>query len=139
MNAAIALRARDEVRGAAKRPLAAYALVRDAELGVALRARRIGVGGDPRLRLDFFAIEDIAARRLFDRHPLTLAGGSPVHVVISGFGQLGQAVLREVAHRRQTVPGSASVKVVIKARDRGRGREGHGRVPGDRRQLLDHV
>ena len=62
VNAAIALRARDEVRGTAKRPLAAYALVRDAELGVALRARRIGVGGDPRLRLDFFAIEDIAAR-----------------------------------------------------------------------------
>ena len=114
VNAAIALRARDEVRGAAKRPLAAYALVRDAELGVALRARRIGVGGDPRLRLDFFAIEDIAARRLFDRHPLTLASGSPVHVVISGFGQLGQAVLREVAHRREMVPGSASVKVVIR-------------------------
>ena len=114
VNAAIVLRARDEVREAAKQPLAAYALVRDAELGVALRARRIGVTGDRRLRLDFFAVEDIAARRLFDTHPLTLTGGSPVHVVISGFGQLGQAVLREVARRREMVPGSASVKVVIR-------------------------
>lgn len=113
VNAAIALRAR-EVRKAAKRPLAAYALVRDAELGVALRARRIGVGGDPRLRLDFFAVEGIAARRMFDKYSPALAGGSPVHVVISGFGQLGQAVLREVAHRRQMVPGSAPVKVVIR-------------------------
>jgi voltage-gated potassium channel Kch len=114
VNAAIVLRARDEVREAAKRPLAAYALVRDAELGIALRARRIGVTGDRRLRLDFFAVEDIAARRLFDTHPLTLTRSSPVHVVISGFGQLGQAVLREVARRRQMVPGSALVKVVIR-------------------------
>jgi hypothetical protein len=114
VNAAIALRARDEVRQAAKRPLAAYALVRDPELGVALRARRIGVAGDPRLRLDFFAVEDIAARRLFDKHPLRLAGGGQVHVLISGFGQLGQAVLREVARRHQEVPGSAPVKVVIR-------------------------
>ena len=82
VNAAIALRARDQVSQAAKRPLAAYALVRDAELSVALRARRVGVGGDPRLRLDFFAVEGIAARKLFDKHPLALAGGSPVQVVI---------------------------------------------------------
>jgi len=114
VNAAIALRARDQVSQAAKRPLAAYALVRDAELSVALRARRVGVGGDPRLRLDFFAVEGIAARKLFDKHPLALAGGSPVQVVISGFGQLGQAVLRELAHRRQMLPGSVPVKVVIR-------------------------
>jgi hypothetical protein len=114
VNAAIALRARDGVRQAAKRPLAVYALVRDAELGVALRARRIGMGGDRRLRLDFFAVEDIAARRLLDKYPLALAGDSPAPVMISGFGQLGQAVLREVARRRQAAPGSVPVKVVIR-------------------------
>ena len=74
MNAAIALRARDEVPASRKQPLTGYAQVRDAELGVALRARRIGVGGDPRLRLDFFAVEDIAARRLFDMYPRHSAG-----------------------------------------------------------------
>jgi RyR domain len=34
-------------------------------------------------------------------------------VVISGFGLLGQAVLREVARRRQTLPGGSPVEVVI--------------------------
>jgi hypothetical protein len=113
VNAAIALRARDEVPASRKRPLTGYAQVRDAELSVALRARRIGVGGDPRLRLDFFAVEDIAARGLFDKYPLTPAGIGPVRVVISGFGLLGQAVLREVA-RRQTLPGGSLVEVVIR-------------------------
>lgn len=114
VNAAIALRARDAVAASRRRPLPAYAQVRDGELAVALRARRIGVGGDPRLRLDFFAVEDIAARGLLDSRPLTLAGGSPVQVVISGFGLLGQAVLREVARRRQALPGSSPVEVVIR-------------------------
>jgi hypothetical protein len=114
VNAAIALRARDEIAASAKRPLRAYAQVRDAELSVALRARRIGVGGDPRLRLDFFAVEDIAVRGLLDEHPVFSDGGSPVQVVISGFGLLGQAVLREVARRRQALPGGSPVEVFIR-------------------------
>ena len=114
VNAAIALRARDEVLASRKQPLRGYAQVRDAELGVALRARRIGVGGDPRLRLDFFTVEDIAARKLFDRHPLPQAGDDPVQVVISGFGYLGQAVLREVAHRQEALPGRPRADVLIR-------------------------
>jgi RyR domain-containing protein/TrkA family protein len=114
VNAAIALRARDEVPASRKQPLRGYAQVRDAELGVALRARRIGVGGDPRLRLDFFTVEDIAARRLFGKHPLTSAGDGPVQVVISGFGYLGQAVLIEVAHQQQALPGRPPADVVIR-------------------------
>lgn len=114
VNAAIALRARDEAPAARKQPLRGYAQVRDAELGVALRARRIGVGGDPRLRLDFFTVEDIAARRLFDKHPLASTGEGPVQVVISGFGYLGQAVLREVAHRHQALPGRPPADIVIR-------------------------
>ena len=114
VNAAIALRARDEVSTSRKQPLRGYAQVRDAELGVALRARRIGVGGDPRLRLDFFTVEDIAARRLFDKHPIASAGDGPVQVVISGFGYLGQSVLREVAHRQEALPGRPPADVVVR-------------------------
>jgi hypothetical protein len=115
VNLAITLRARDAMPPARKRPLAAYALMRDAELGVPLRARRIGVAGDPRLRLDFFAIEDIAARRLYDSHPLPSDGDSPVQVVISGFGQLGHAVLREIARQHRSLPGSPPpIDVVIR-------------------------
>jgi RyR domain/TrkA-N domain len=112
VNAAIALRARDEVRAARRRPLAAYAMVRDVELGVALRARRIGVAGDSRLRLDFFDVEDIAARKLFDAYPLTPGGHSSV--VIVGFGQLGRAILREIARRYQPVPGALPIDVAIR-------------------------
>ncbi len=113
VNAGIALRAGDEVHEPVKQPLVAYAMVRDAELSVALRAHHIGMGGDS--WRGFFAVEDIAARRLLDKHPLALADGSPVHVVISGFGRFGQAVLREVAHRRQALPGSSGpVSVAIR-------------------------
>jgi len=117
LNAALVLRARDEIaaRTRRKEPLAAYAMVRDAELGVALRARRIGVSGDPRLRLDFFSVEDIAARGLFDKYPLVQQDPHQTQqVVISGFGQLGQAVLREVAHRRQVLPGTLPVAVFVR-------------------------
>jgi hypothetical protein len=114
VNAAIALRAREEIPAARARPLSAYALVRDVELCVALRARAIGAAGDPRLRLDFFDVEDIAARRLFDEHPLTRADGRQASVVIVGFWQLGRAVLREIARRYQPAPGSPPVDVVIR-------------------------
>jgi hypothetical protein len=113
-NAAIALRARAiAARGRRKRPLSAYALVRDAELGAALRARRIGSGSDPSLRLDFFGVEDIAARKLFDAHPLGPADGRPARIVIVGFGALGLAVLREAARRRQRGHGARKVEVFI--------------------------
>jgi RyR domain/TrkA-N domain len=116
LNAAIVLRARDEIpaRMERRQPLAAYAMVRDAELGVALRARRIGVSGDPRLRLDFFSVEDIAARGLFDKYPLVQQEPHQTQVVISGFGQLGQAVLREAARRRQALPGTLPVAVFVR-------------------------
>jgi hypothetical protein len=114
VNAAIALRAREEVPAARRRPLSAYALVSDVELCVALRARRIGAAGDPRLRLDFFDVEDIAARKLFDEHPLTRADGRQASVVIAGFRQLGRAILREIGRRYQPAPGSPPVDVVIR-------------------------
>ena len=97
-NAATALRAR-EISQAAGRTLATYALVRDAEICTALRARRIGAHGDPRFRLDFFSVEDTAARVLLDRHPLVPEGAPPGQAVIIGFGRLGRAVLREIARR----------------------------------------
>ena len=118
-NAAIALRARDEIPAGGRRPLSAFALVRDVELGIALRARRIGTSDDQRLRLDFFDVEDMAARKLLDAYPLTAAaspagaGAGRARVVIVGFGQLGRAILREVARRRQPAAGRPPAEVVI--------------------------
>jgi voltage-gated potassium channel Kch len=109
-NAATALRAR-EIAQASGRPLATYALVRDAEICTALRARRIGTTGDPRFRLDFFTAEDTAARVLLDRYPLVRDGAPPAQAVIIGFGRLGRAVLREIARRPRLDGSLVSVTV----------------------------
>jgi len=109
-NAATALRAL-EISQQRRRPLAAYAQVRDPEICAALRARRIGAEGDPRFRLDFFSIEEVAAKELLDQHPLPDADNIAARVVIVGFGWLGRAVLREIARRRK--PGGPQVTVLI--------------------------
>jgi voltage-gated potassium channel Kch len=97
-NAATVLRAR-ELWQDQHRPLAAFAQVRDAEICAALRTRRIGAEDNLRFRLDFFDVEDLAARVLLDQHPVTADGAWPAQVVIIGFGLLGRAVLREIARR----------------------------------------
>jgi voltage-gated potassium channel Kch len=109
-NAATALRAL-EISQTRRRPLATYAQVRDPEICAALRARRIGAEGDPRFRLDFFSIEEVAAKELLDQHPLPDADGTAARVVIVGFGWLGRAVLREIARRRN--PGGPRVTVLV--------------------------
>ena len=86
--------------------------MRDAEIRAALRARRIGVQDDAGFRLDFFSVEDIAARVLLDKHPAAPGGARPAQVVIAGFGRLGRAVLREVARRRE--PGGSPLSVTVR-------------------------
>ena len=99
-NAATALRAR-EITQADGRSLTTFAQVRDAEICIALRARRIGAKDDHSFRLDFFSIEDAAARVLLDKHPLAPGGIRPAQVVIIGFGRLGRAMLRETARHAE--------------------------------------
>jgi voltage-gated potassium channel Kch len=95
------------------RPLSASILVPNAELGVAYRARQMGVFGNSRLRPDFFAVEDVAVRRLFGNGDYPVVHGA--HVVIIGFGLLGRAVLRETARRRAALDPGPPVEVIIKA------------------------
>ena len=109
-NAATALRAR-EILQADGRSLSAYAQVRDAEIAIALRARRIGAEDDLRFRLDFFSLADTAARALLDKYPLAAGHARPAQVVIVDFGRLGRAVLRETA--RRAVPGGPALDVRI--------------------------
>jgi hypothetical protein len=109
-NAATALRAR-EISQAHGHTLITYAQVRDAEICTALRARRIGAIGDLRFRLEFFSVEDTAARVLLDKYPLAQKDEPPAQVVVIGFGRLGRAVLREIA--RRPVPGGSPVTVRI--------------------------
>jgi hypothetical protein len=99
------------------RSLSAYILVPNAELGVAFRARQMGVFEDSPLRPDFFAVEDMAVRRLFGNgdYPMRQADGGAAHVVIIGFGLLGRAVLRETARRRAALGDGPPVEVAIRA------------------------
>jgi hypothetical protein len=116
-NAATVLRAR-ELWQDQHRPLVAFAQVRDAEICLTLRTRRIGTEDNLRFRLDFFDVEGLAARVLLDQHPVTADDAWPAQVVIIGFGLLGRAVLREIA-RRQRPDGSR-----LEVRIRGAGAEG---------------
>ncbi len=81
-NAATVVQAR-KMRQDQFRPLTAFARVRDAEICAALRAQGIGTRDDTgtrdnlRFRLDFFDVEDLAARVLLDRHPVTGGGTGP--------------------------------------------------------------
>lgn len=116
-NAATVLRAR-ELWQDQRRPLVAFAQVRDAEICAALRTMRIGTEDNLRFRLDFFDVEAVAARVLLDQYPVMADGTQPAQVVIIGFGLLGRAVLREAARRPR--PDGSRLRVRI----RGVGAEG---------------
>jgi hypothetical protein len=97
-NTAIALAARRLAR-AAGRPLSAYAQVSDPDLCLALQARYLGLPQPPGLRLDFFNVDDLAARTIFAEEPLRAIGGRPPRVLVIGGTAFGRAVVIEVARR----------------------------------------
>jgi len=80
-------------------PLAVYAQVADPELCLALQARYLGLARQPGARLDFFNIDDLAARKLLAEEPLAVVDGRPPRVVILGGTAFGRAVLVELARR----------------------------------------
>ncbi|MBG0817570.1 RyR domain-containing protein [Planomonospora sp. ID82291] len=99
-NTGIVLAAQGLERSASE-PLRAYALIPDLDLCTALRARRLGMPDPPGLRLDFFNLDQLAARVLLDRHPLRTS--SPV--VLVGLDDFGRALVIELArHWRLRVP-----------------------------------
>jgi hypothetical protein len=104
-NVAVALGAQQlarEVHG----HLAAYAQVRDDELVDSLRARQIAAKGKIGSTLEFFALDDVAARVLLDQEP------PPGKVVIFGFGSFGRALLRAIGRRHDPATGRATITVV---------------------------
>ncbi|GAB3932819.1 hypothetical protein GCM10027614_02690 [Micromonospora vulcania] len=52
-----------------RQPARVYVQVHDPELCLALQARRLGAAGSSRLRLDYFHVDDVAARALHRYHP----------------------------------------------------------------------
>jgi hypothetical protein len=97
-NTAIVLAARQFAR-TSSRPLAAYAQVADPDVCLALQARYLGLPQPPGLRLDFFNVDDLAARKLFAEEPVQAVKGRPPRVLVLGGTAFGRAVVVEVARR----------------------------------------
>ncbi|MDG4831870.1 RyR domain-containing protein [Solwaraspora sp. WMMD1047] len=108
-NTAIALTAARRGRS----PLAAYAQVADPELCLALQARHLGLARPDGARLDFFNIDDLAARKLFSQEPLLPVRGNPPVVVILGATAFGRSVLVELARRWRVIDSEQPAKVRI--------------------------
>jgi voltage-gated potassium channel Kch len=80
-------------------PIAVYAQIHDPELCVSLQARRLAVAQTPGVRLDFFNVEELAARVMFLREPFDPDGSGPPRLLIAGGSPFARAVLVEAARR----------------------------------------
>lgn len=80
-----------------RQPPGVYVQVHDPEMCLSLQARRLGAAGSSRLRLDYFHVDDVAARALHRHHPLPPAPGRPTKVLIAGDGAFRRALLVETA------------------------------------------
>ncbi|MDG4797563.1 RyR domain-containing protein [Micromonospora sp. WMMD1082] len=80
-----------------RHPPRVYVQVHDPEMCLSLQARRLGAAGSSRLRLDYFHVDDIAARALHRHHPLPSALSRPTKVLIAGEGSFRRALLVESA------------------------------------------
>jgi len=89
-NAAVVLTAA-QLRAEGTDRLALFAQVGDDDLVEALRVRQVAAPRGHRTMVDFFALEDTAARRVLARHALS---GPHAPVVIVGSGPFGIALLR---------------------------------------------
>ncbi|MFG1918937.1 RyR domain-containing protein [Micromonospora sp. NPDC048898] len=76
-----------------RQPARVYVQVHDPEMCLSLQARRLGAAGSSRLRLDYFHVDDVAARALHRHHPLPSALRRPVRILIAGRGSFRRAAL----------------------------------------------
>ena len=110
-NIAVAVAAARLAEGRELRPLAVYAEVHDPELCVSLQARRLAVAQPPGLRLDFFNLDELAARALFRGQPLD--GGRPQRILIAGGTPMAKAILVEAARQWRTRRGDPAARLRV--------------------------
>jgi voltage-gated potassium channel Kch len=101
------------------RPAWVYVQVHDQEMCQSLQARRLGSAGSNRLRLDYFQVDEVAARALYQLHPLVPAAGRPTRVLVVGDAPFRRSLLVETARFwRATQRGpEESLRVDLVARD----------------------
>jgi voltage-gated potassium channel Kch len=82
-----------------------------------LQARRLGAAGTNRFRLDYFHVDDVAARRLYQDHPLS-DSNRPVRLAIAGDGSFPRVLLVETArHWRASGGAGDGLHIDLIARD----------------------
>lgn len=96
-NTAIALAA-GRRRTASGPALRVYAEISDPDLCLTLQARYLGLTHPPGLRLDFFHVDQVAARRLCLDDPLGELGDAVPRVLIAGLTTFGCGLAVELAH-----------------------------------------
>jgi uncharacterized protein YbjT (DUF2867 family) len=110
-NTAIALAA---ARRTAGTKIAVYGQVSDPDLCLALQARYLGQPDALRVRLDFFNVEDLAARKLIASHPPAEVDGRPPRILVLGATAFGRAVLVELARSwRLRGPGAPRLPLAL--------------------------
>ncbi|GAA3029118.1 hypothetical protein GCM10020000_02120 [Streptomyces olivoverticillatus] len=96
-------------------PLRVYASVDDPDLCSALRARHLAGGGRSGIRLDFFNVDEAAARLLAERE--RIEGNDPARppcVLIVGQTPFARSLLAELARRwRLLGPSAAKLPVIL--------------------------
>jgi hypothetical protein len=71
-----------------------------------LQARRLGAAGASRFRLDYFHVDDVAARVLYRRHALHRStDATPIRMAIAGDGTFAAALLVETARHWRALDG----------------------------------
>lgn len=115
VNHAVAIAVRDTLVDLDEPPWIYVQLNRQQECQ-ALQARRLGAASANRFRLDYFHVDDVAARTLYRLHPLAARPGEPLRIVIAGDSTFRGVLLVETARfwraRTDIVAGDLSVAVV---------------------------
>ncbi|HEY1571828.1 MAG TPA: RyR domain-containing protein [Pseudonocardiaceae bacterium] len=91
--------------------LAVYALATDPELCLALQARHLGQPRSAGGRFEFFNIDELAARKLFDDLPPPTAGAP--HILVIGATSFGRAVVVEQARRWRAGQPDADARLTV--------------------------
>jgi voltage-gated potassium channel Kch len=102
MNVAIALAARS-VRAEGTAPLAVYSHIPDHDLCATFQATFLSRPRPGPVRLDFFNINNIAARRLFTDHPLAPLAGQAPQLMVAGASGFGRAAVVAAARSWRVV------------------------------------
>jgi hypothetical protein len=94
--------------GANGAPISVHGLVSDPDFCCTVQAFFLGREVPQRVRLDFFNLDHIAARRLLADHDWPASRPAPPHVLVSGTDGFGQAIVVEAVRRWRVTAGRAS-------------------------------